>query len=405
MNNNYDVIISGGGVIGGLAALVLAKNTSLSILVVEAKANNIDISSKSQFGKLDARVIAVSRQSALALQSLGINLEELHSQSIERIVVSDKGHVGQTQLLCEEAGIDYFGKVIEIDALSKVIQSKAIANPNVTFLNQAKITKAVRTLESVDLKIDSDNQTKETMECSAKLLLIADGYSSQTRQLLGVESDVNDYQQQALISNLVMQLPHKNCAFERFTENGPYALLPMFSQTFPEQTMSMVWCANKAKIEGLLQQSEKEFCQSVREQFSDRLGNILSFSKRYVFPVALNKTEHFVSHRTLCLGNAAQSLHPIAGQGFNLGLRDVMVLSEIIDNKDIGDFTSLQSYQQAQKDDKRLTINATDALVRLFSNQLKPLTHIRSNTLCLLNHSAFIKQNFARFAMGNRGRL
>lgn len=400
----FDVVISGGGVVGCLAAFALAKHSDSKVCLLEA---NTAQGASAKHAGFDARVIALAANTLNVLEGLGVDLSEIEHEPIKHIHVSDRGHLGQVRLHAKDQGRDALGKVVAIDALGQYLLNSLGKFENVTILRPAKIINITQE-QSHNLLSISDGQT---IQC--KLLLISDGGKSNTVQLFNIKREVTDYQQVAIISNIQTQLPHNNTAFERFTQEGPLALLPMQAtgDEADERLMSIVWCVNKESADELLAMSDNDFLKQLQAAFSFKLGNMLRCTERYTYPLSLARVDDFCRHRVICIGNAAQTLHPIAGQGFNLGLRDVAGLLDVFAEQkakgalpsfDCGGFAVTQAYQQARSADKNATIFATDGLLRIFSNAYAPMVTARNIGLLAMNKLPKLKQTFADFAMGNR---
>jgi 2-octaprenyl-6-methoxyphenol hydroxylase len=239
----------------------------------------------------------------------------------------------------------------------------------------------------------------------AKLVIIAEGAQSPTRSLFKLSHEVAAYEQSAIIANVLCQCPHQNRAFERFTSQGPIAMLPM--QTEAGNQMSLVWTAQTEKATSIMALSDKDFLQTLQKLFGDKLGKITAASPRHTYPLKLLRTPVFSAHRVICMGNAAQSLHPIAGQGFNLGVRDIdaflqCIEQQAVNRSDPGAFEITHLYKKLREKDKNSVIQATDGLVRIFSNQYFPLVMGRNISLFALNHAPALKDKLASFAMGKR---
>ena len=251
-----------------------------------------------------------------------------------------------------------------------------------------------RSQQSASITLDNG----ETLE--ARLLVAADGSRSAVATSCGVQWQSQDYQQVAVIANVSSQQPHQGRAFERFTEHGPLALLPMSSGR-----SSLVWChplAEKARIDGW---SDKQFLEQLQQAFGWRLGRFTQVGQRHSYPLQLQASSQHVSHRLALVGNAAQTLHPIAGQGFNLGLRDVMSLAETVAaawraGEDVGGYATLQQYQQRRQPDARATIGITDTLVRLFANRYTPLVAGRNLGLMAMDSLPLVRNLLAERTLG-----
>ena len=428
----YDVVISGGGVVGCLAALSLAKHTKLSVLLLEAhqsklvsqndgqkdsqkaeQANTTNTSANqkskangavNQHG-FDARVIALANESINLLNTMGVDVANITHQNIEQIHVSDRGHIGQVKLDAASYGIDCLGKVVAIESLGAYLLTQYV---NETKTNNKLAYDCPVKIEQIETSQDCQALSlSNSTNIRSKLLLISDGGQSGTAALAGLQSTKNQYSQSAIITNITTQLPHQNIAYERFTSQGPIAFLPMAlsdnEQNKSDSAMSIVWCMNKEKAQDVLALSDSEFLARLQHFFSNKLGKLVSCSQKFTYPLALTQAEPFAAHRVICIGNAAQSLHPIAGQGFNLGIRDVYdVIKAISVSEDAGGFEVISRYHKMRTQDKQQTVGATDTLLRVFSNQYEPVVLLRNIGLLGMNKSTIFKEKFAQFAMGKR---
>ena len=253
---------------------------------------------------------------------------------------------------------------------------------------------------SIAITIDGKKQT-----LSGKLLVAADGNKSQVLQLLNIGSSRKDYAQSALITNITPGKKHNNVAYERFTETGPLAFLPM-----TQNRCSVVWTVSPEQADYLYALDESDFTAQLQQRFGFRLGQIKKVGKRQIYPLFLQSATQMVQGRVAVIGNAAHSVHPVAGQGFNLALRDVALLAElIVDHQraadDIGSPATLQQYESLREDDIKRVYGFTDVLVRTFSNAIPPLAHARSLSLLLVDVLPDLKHQLAVQSMGlNAGR-
>jgi 2-octaprenyl-6-methoxyphenol hydroxylase len=232
------------------------------------------------------------------------------------------------------------------------------------------------------------------------LLVGADGGNSSVRKLLDIPQQITEYGQTALVTTVKATLPHRNIAYERFTESGPLALLPV-----GKNLCSVVWTRRTEDADALMSGSENDFLAQLQQCFGYRLGQLTLAAPRRAFPVSLVRAERMQSGRAVIIGNAVHQLHPVAGQGFNLGLRDVeqlggRLLKQQELGEDIGSATFLHDYVMAREHDHRNTIAFTDTLVKLFSNDWLALAAARNIGLAMLDHVSVAKALLARHAMG-----
>jgi len=403
----YDAVIVGAGMSGSLLALsVLNKNPKLKLLLLDENAQreqktNIHHPSI-HHPSFDARCIALNAKSVDILESLSLWSEiKPNAQAIEQIQVSDKGYFGALELQPNIKG-SAFGYVVELQHVGKVLAQALSAFSSLTTLYNVKLKNLTQNVDSVSCQL-SDNQM-----VSAKLCVGADGSNSHVRELTRINSTVSDYQRSAIICNVRCSKEHQNIAYERFTKNGPIALLPLTDNRY-----SLVYCVKSEQANTLVNLTDKDFITHLQQKFGYRAGIFEVVGKRDAYPLSLIKTTKPISHRVVCIGNAAHSLHPVAGQGFNLGLRDLFVLSELIASaqpQDIGGFSMLNDYWQCRQKDHNNTILMTDSLVRIFSNQYHLLSIPRNLGLQAMSlfsclSEPLIEQAKGQFDLFNRENL
>lgn len=385
-STEFDVVIVGGGFIGATLALAL-QQTSLQVALVESGSLHTD----EQPG-FDDRGIALAYGSQRILQTLRLwpDLAE-HACEILDIHISDKGHFGVTRLSATEQGVPALGQVITAKAMGQVLNKHLLASTSLSLFCPNSVIALDTHPDQMTITLDDQRQI------NAKLVVAADGQFSQIRQLLDLETQQFNYRQTAITGNIVCERPHQQRAYERFTDSGPIALLPM-----TQQRMSLVWTVNDADVSAIMAMDDADFLQSLQQRFGYRLGKILHIGERQQYPLSLMRVDAPVQARTVLVGNAAHSVHPVAGQGFNLGLRDVAVLAEMLAEHagDCGDTRLLYDYQQQRQHDQDSVIKNTDRLVKLFSNANPLLGHARSSALSLLNMLPPVKQYIAKTSMG-----
>lgn len=357
---DFDLIIAGGAMTG--ASLALAVNQlaqgQLKIAIIESSSQ-----SQSPAG-FDARSIALNYQSCQLLTALGLRDKVLaQATPIKEIHVSERGHIGKTDFSAQTAGIDYLGQVLELASAGQIFYQAIAQAPAISVFRPARITRICRSIDNVRVDLDSGQRL-----CAA-LLVGADGSPSACASALNIITERHDFNQVGLIANIRTALPHNHQAFERFTAKGPLALLPM-----QDNISALVWCADKATIAQLMQLSNDDFLAKLQALFGWKLGRLEQVSTRHFYPLLLQQASQIITHRAALIGNAAQTLHPVAGQGFNLGLRDAITLAEEIavafnQQRDIGAQACLQAYLARRAPDREATIKLTSNLVTGFSNQ------------------------------------
>ncbi|WP_145539917.1 2-octaprenyl-6-methoxyphenyl hydroxylase [Yersinia alsatica] len=383
------VIIVGGGMAGATLALAISSLSKGAIPVALVEAQQPD---NRQHPGFDARAIALAQGTCQQLDSIGIwsALADC-ATAIKHVHVSDSGHSGFVNLQAQDYRVPALGQVIELFDAGKRLFALLQQAPGVTLHCPAKVVEVVRTAESATVTLDNGQQL------SAKLLVAADGSHSALAQACNIQWQQQDYQQIAVIANVTTSELPNGRAFERFTRNGPLALLPM-----SQGRSSLVWCHAKEDKQQVDSWDDARFIAELQRAFGWRLGKILHAGKRHSYPLQLLTASRHVSHRLALVGNAAQTLHPIAGQGFNLGLRDVMSLAETIAQagKDPGDYKVLSHYQQRRQQDQQATIGVTDGLIHLFANRYGPLVVGRNLALMSMECIPTIRDAFARRTLG-----
>lgn len=389
---NFDVVIIGGGIIGSAMALAL-KDLPLSVALIEAKPAVVRLDDD-----YDVRTIGVSYTSRTIFQNLGIWPDIVtHATPILHLHISDKGHFGKTRIHAKKQGVDALGFVIEMPYLIQALQTALSKQVNLTQFCPWQLDDLDIDDVSATVRIQKDGHIKTL---TTKCVLAADGQSSKSRDQEGISARLWDYEQTAIVTNLSFSLPHNGWAFERFTQQGPLAVLPL-----SKGRCGFIWSLQNKYLDHYTALSDVDFCQVIQEFFGYRLGKIKRMGKRQFFPIRLVKAADLVKPRFVLLGNAAQNIHPIAAQGMNLGLRDIAnlhasFLSSLEQDIDIGSLAALSSYQQTRRRDRMSLIRSTDLAVRAFQNPLLPIISCRNSILLGLDLIPSAKQHLARRAMG-----
>jgi 2-octaprenyl-6-methoxyphenol hydroxylase len=355
------VIIVGGGMTGATLALAISHLSAgkLPVHLVEAVAPD-----SRQHPGFDARAIALAAGTCQQLARVGIwQAIRDCATAIRTVHVSDRGHAGFVTLEAEDYRLPALGQVVELHDVGQRLFALLRKAPGVTLHCPARVERFSRRPDSVEVVLDN-GQT-----LTGKLLVAADGSRSALGEQSGIAWQQQPYQQLAVIANVTTAVAHNGRAFERFTAHGPLAMLPM-----SDGRCSLVWCHPLDQHDEVLAWSDARFCDELQKAFGWRLGRITHAGSRNAYPLSLTTASRAISHRLALVGNAAQTLHPIAGQGFNLGLRDVMSLAEMLAQaSDPGEYALLSQYQQRRENDKNATIGVTDGLVHLFANRWAPL--------------------------------
>lgn len=399
----YDVVIIGGGLAGASLAIAL-NGHGLRIAVIEAVAFDAEDSPG-----FDARTIALAYGSKMIFSTLGVweSMLQEGTTAIKRIHISDRRHPGIAHLDCRDQGVEALGYVADIRRLGRVLGQTMLACADVDYLCPAS-------LESVEFKTDRADvhyrQADDIRRLSSRLVVAADGGESLVRRQSGIRTWQSRYGQTAIIANVGTDKPHRNLAYERFTDSGPMALLPTSHPDHPDSMYALVWTVEDAQRDAMLALNDEEFLNRLQSRFGLRAGRFTKAGERHAYPLSMMLAREHVRPRLAIIGNAAHTLHPVAGQGFNLGLRDVAGLAQIIIDaaarrRDIGALSVLQQYAKWRRRDHVQTMGFTDGLVRVFSSRFPPLVLARNIGLLALDVLPPLKKGLTRHAMGYSGTL
>jgi 2-octaprenyl-6-methoxyphenol hydroxylase len=396
MQHEYDILIVGGGLAGNCLALAL-KDSGLRLATIEA-------STRKQLKNSPAgdRALALSAGTVKLLQAINVwgGIQEV-ATAIKDIHISDQGHFGKARLSAKKQGVDALGYVIAARDIEGHV-AKLVGQAGIEQICPARVVGLMSGLDSVNVSLKQDEQS---INLSAKLLVGADGGQSSVRKLLEISQQVKEYGQTALVTTVKPSLSHNNVAYERFTKSGPLAMLPV-----SDEECSVVWTRSHEEAEGLMSGSEADFIAQLQECFGYQLGALTLSAPRRTFPLTLIRADNMVVGRTVIIGNAVHQLHPVAGQGFNLGMRDVAQLAEMLQTQqqkqaDIGDKAMLKQYAESRQKDHDHTIGFTDNVVKIFSSDWLPMAAARSIGLAVMDHTPPAKSVLAKHAMGLAGRL
>ncbi len=401
-NDEVDIAIVGGGMAGaGLALLLAQKIPELSIALIEQHPLQVATAEQLAIPSFDARSTALSCSTQKILESLAV-WQQLENQAepILQVHVSERSRPLGMLMRADDTELPALGYVIENRLLGNVLLEKVLSQQEyIRTLNPAHVEKITLSENSATLAIKAD----ENILLNAKLVVVADGAQSTLRQQLGITSDNTPYDQHALVANVVTELPHDGVAYERFTETGPIALLPLPDKQ--KNRAALIWTLPDNEIDEVMQLPESEFLLRAQKNIGGRCGKLLAVGARYCYPLSLVQAREQVRSRVVLVGSAAHHLHPVAGQGFNLIMRDCLALVEtlksvVIRGGDIGDLAVLQQYLGKQQWDQQKTVVASDWLPRLFSNRDRPQILLRSAALMGLDFLPGLREWFAREATG-----
>lgn len=389
-DKNYDIAIIGGGPVGMALALALHQS-GLSILLLEARG----LPEKEN----DIRPLALSHGSYLILNRLGAWRKLPKSTLIKTIHISNKGYLGRTVLTTQDAGVCALGYVVNYFDLFHALFEATLETQ--TDYQTGAIVKTFSTDEHLGYVSYTQNDGIEK-RISAKLLILADG-GRLGNLIEDISYQTAEYDQWAITANVQAETKQTGIAYERFTSDGPIALLPS------EDDFSLVWTAPPEAAKEILKLPDDQFLARLHDHFGDRLGKFTHTGKRSGFPLVLKYATSTISQRIALVGNAAQTLHPVAGQGFNLGLRDAYELAQIIQKtlseyKEIGTTGMLKQFRNKRRLDSNGGRVFTDTLVKLFSNDIPLIRHLCGAGLMALDNLPFIKRFVARrMIFGARG--
>ena len=397
VKDRFDLIVVGGGMVGASLARALA-GCGMRVAVIEARP--LDSADQPSY---DDRAIALAHGSRMILQGLGVwPALAGEVEPIRSIHVSERGGFGFTRLDHRSQEVEALGYVVTARDLGRALLLGLDELRGVELLCPAELQSFEITTRCVQVRVAVDGGMR-TLQ--AGLLVAADGTNSQVRQQLGIEQQVWDYAQTAVISNLTPGTPPRGTAYERFTDSGPLAMLPLKGER-----CALVWTLRNDDVEQVMTLPEREFLQRVQERFGYRLGKFTRAGRRASYPLKLVRAREHVRPRVALIGNAAHAVHPVTGQGFNLGLRDVAVLADVLHDArrqggDLGALALLTAYADWRRQDQQTVALITDGLVRLFTNPLLPLRLARNLGLLALDVLPPAKRLLTRGFMGSNGRL
>ena len=388
-----DVVIVGGGMVGASFALAL-RATKLRTLLIESVPP--DSAAQPSF---DERTTALGNGSKQIFESLGVwSGMERDAAPIRSIHVSDAGRFGMARLDSREQGVPAFGYVVPNRTIGRVLWQALRQAPNITLVVPAQVKSATLRDEAVLLDVVSD--TSERIRAS--VAVAADGAGSVLRTSAGIDAAVEDYDQVAIVVNAATDKANTGEAFERFTPSGPLAVLPIAGGGY-----TVVWAVRPERAAELMALDEAGFAAELLKSFGWRAGRWTRIGKRNTYPLTLSRASETVAGRVVLIGNAAQALHPVAGQGFNLGLRDAATLAEMLaSGKANPDFTELLARFAAWRaEDRQGVTRFTDGLVKLFGSELPGLGLVRNFGLLLFDMSPAAKRAMSRVSWGFAGRM
>lgn len=391
---DVDVAIVGGGMVGASLALAL-RDLGIRVLLIEGVAP--DSSAQPSF---DDRTTALGNASRRIFESLGVWASVApKAAAIRTIHVSDAGRFGFARLRAEEQGIEAFGYVVANRVIGAALWQKLQASPGITVRVPATAEDIAITDAGATFSIVGADGSRDPV--SARLVVAADGAHSSVRAAAEIEAGVEDYDQVAIVANVGADRAHDGTAFERFTPSGPLAVLPLSDGSY-----GVIWSCRPEDAAGVMSLDDKSYLGELQRRFGWRAGKFVRVGRRASYPLKLTRAATTTATRTVLIGNAAQALHPVAGQGFNLGLRDAAMLAEVIANAggaDVGAPVLLQRFAQWRAADRSGVVRFTDGLVKLFGSSRPGVGLLRNLGLLMFDLSPPAKSALARVSAGFGG--
>ena len=396
-NSKVDITILGAGMAGASLVHLLApaRAAGLSIALIDRQPLSWDKDDSDRPPSFDGRATALSWGTRQILEELDIwNSIAPYACSIDHIQVSDEGRFGQAQLHANEQNTEALGYIIENHRLGQGLLSGLNVSDSLHVMAPNSVETVRMTAEGAELILDDGRALTTT------LLIMADGGRSPLPRQLGIEQSRKDYGAQALVTQVKCEKPHDHWAYERFSSDGPIAFLPLNKDEY-----AVVWTLSDDEVDAVLALADDVLIERLQARIGYRVGKISAMGERLTYPLALVKSSEQVRRSLVLLGNAAHSLHPVAGQGFNLTLRDAAVLAEHLNRaamqgQDVGSLEVLEAYLQQQSADQRNTIAASDLLPRIFGSKVPAVAFLRDAGLLTMAAAPVARRLFARHAMG-----
>lgn len=398
--SRYDIAIVGGGLMGAALALLFCKTLpGRRVVLIEQKVLESASDQVLAQPNFDARSTALAPTSATTLRRLGVwPALAGHATAIRRVQVSDRGHLGWVRLDTDSNHGEPLGYVVENRALGRALTDAMLACEELDLKAPAQVQRLTTLRDGV--RLDLGDQHLE-----AELVVVADGADSPLRRQLGIAEFNKDYQQSAVIANVRHQQSNGETAFERFTDRGPLAFLPLGGAT--GQTSAVVWTWPADQAAGALAMGDQEFLDRLQNEFGYRLGRLQQVGVRQSYALRLCLAREQVRSGVVLMGNAAHFLHPVAGQGYNLALRDGLRLAEVLQSAgqgNLGDLALLQEYERRQATDQRNTVRLSDGFNELFRAHEPHWILLRNLGMIGVEWSVTIRDTFIRQLSGRGSR-
>ena len=388
---HYDIIIVGGGMVGSALACTLG-NSSLKIAIVEGRVPELSWDDNS----FDLRVSAITRASQQLFEDLGV-WESVCTDRVSaysEMFVWDATGNGSIHFDCAEIGEPNLGHIIENRVITRALTQRLEQYDNIDLFCPAKPKRLTLSSNKAELEIEDGTIL------TTSLIIGADGANSWVRQQASIENETRSYNQHAIVTTVKTSLPHQETAWQRFLPTGPLAFLPLNNNY-----SSIVWSTTPEQAQELLDLDEKEFNIKLANAFDCKLGDIIELGSRAAFPLKGQHAKHYVKPHLALVGDAAHTIHPLAGQGVNLGFADINKLADVIledtsSGKAIGSFKTLRRYERARRGDNLLMLKSMGVFKTLFSNDSTGLSKLRNLGLTITNKVTPAKNLFMKLAMG-----
>lgn len=389
----YDLVIVGGGIIGLTLASAL-KNSSLKVLLIEAKVESAAVAK--------GQAYAVHMLSAQIYQGIGVWDKILpHIATYRRVCLSDADYPEVVEYQTTDLGTQDLGYVAEHQALLQPLQEFVQQCSNVTYICPAEVinTQSQQDMVLIDIKVSGEMRT-----IRGKLVVAADGSRSRLRQAAGIKTHGWKYWQSCIVAFVKPEKPHNNTAYEKFRSSGPFAILPL-----PGNRCRIVWTAPHEEAQALCALDDEQFLIELQARYGNQMGKLELLGDRFIFPVQLMQSDRYALHRLALVGDAAHNCHPVGGQGLNLGIRDVAALAQVIqeahyNREDIGDIRILQRYERWRQIENLTILGFTDILDRMFSNHFLPVVILRRIGLWMMRRVPALKIFTLKLMIGLLGR-
>ena len=399
-SRDFDIVIVGGGAVGSAAASLLAKitkstNKPLKIALIESQLPPVF-----DPNQVDPRVAALTEKTRLMFDQIGIwsKIVDKRACAYKAMNVWDAEGTGRITFDCQQVQQPNLGHIVENSALVSTLIEHIQQQPNIELFCPANIADYQLQEDGITLTLDNE------ITLSGQLLIAADGANSAVREQFQFATKQWDYGQHAIVTTITTENPNQLTAWQRFMPTGPLAFLPL-NTIGDAYCCSIVWSQDTEEAERLMALDDKEFCQQLSRASEHCLGEVLKTEKRYLIPLRQSHATDYVMPRVALIGDAAHSIHPLAGQGANLGFADAQVLAEEMANAyardlDLGDLTLLKRYQRRRKPENLATMAAMEGFKRLFGSHNSVLRLLRNYGLSGINRLGAIKNTLIKQAMG-----